>query len=298
MTSRTIITSSGDKYTGCSKLMIASMIHFSHICNTKGVITDFKTSDLTLVLRCNLKSAYNVLKALEDRELIHISDKDSFTGTRTITLIGNDFSNIRNKESHGSLRYLNTNYPFFNYRQNTGYDKFLDLSLFSMRLLILLLFHYNKQNGYRVSYDTLCQQLNIKKRSYIHKYINELYSFLPSDIICEKSNQAKRIKYGSISIHSFNTSMMPEYAFTKSQDTYYTRFWIIKMKKAGFSSMNETGSLHYISNRICSIINTFLKKGRLSLSFIENSIDNLLSDHKILDEKTFTDIYQYLLAAS
>lgn len=298
MTSRTIVSSSGKTLTGCSKLMIASMIHFSHICDTRGVITDFKASELALVLRCTLKSAYNVLDGLKERGLVVISDEDFSCGTRTIVLAGNDFSHVADMKDKSSLRYLNTNYPFFNYRENTGYDKFMDLSLFSMRLLLLLLNQYSKQNGYRVSFDTLCKQLGIKKRRYIHKYIKELHSFLPEDMLTEKSNPTKRMKYGSVSIRSYHPSMIPDYELTRTQDTYYARKWVVELKKAGFSAINGAGSLHYIGGRICAIVIDFLKEGILTLGFIENSIRTILSDHQLADDSTFTDIYRYLRAVS
>jgi len=298
MTSKQVVTSSGKKYTGCSKLMIAAMIHFSHICDTKGVICDFKVSDLQLVLRCELKSAYNILDSLVEREMISVEDKNSFSGTRTIILKGNDFSFLNATESNSSVRYLNTNYSFFNYRENQGYDKFLDLSLFSMRLLLLLLFQYNKDNGYRVSYDTLCKQLGVEKRSYIHKYIKEINSLLPKNTIYESPNRIKRLKFGSISIASYRSGLMPQKGLSATQDTYYSRKWIVELKKSGYSGINEFGSLHYASNRICSIVNTFLQKGKLSLTFIENSIGIVLSDHGLLSEQALTDIYQNLLSAS
>ena len=67
MTSRVIIDSHRNEHPGCSKLMIAAMIHFSHICSTKGVIERIKVSELSFVLRCNIRSAYTVLAELEKR---------------------------------------------------------------------------------------------------------------------------------------------------------------------------------------------------------------------------------------
>ena len=220
MTSRVIIDSHRNEHPGCSKLMIAAMIHFSHICSTKGVIERIKVSELSFVLRCNIRSAYTVLAELEKREFISVETVDSWNGIKRIIIHDNDYSSVSN---YSNVRYLNTNYPFFNYRESNGYVKFLNLSLFSMRLLLLLLLNYKPSYGYRVSYDTACAQLSVKKSFRVHKYMKELEDVLgPNFFVSGKSSNTRRKKHDVIVVVKGQDALTPDKFFSTTQDTYYS----------------------------------------------------------------------------
>jgi len=291
MTARHVVGPDGSTYPGCSKLMIACMIHFSHICSTKGEIESIRLSSLELVLKCDKRSIYSCIDALIMRGFIKVETVDSFAGIKRITILNNDFSSV-NYES--GVRYLNTNYPFFNYRSNEGYDKFLNLSLYAMRLLIYILYNYNAATGYRTSYDNLCAKLSIKKRFRIQRYLKEIESVIGKDFFKTSKNEVKRYTYGSVSIPSYYTNAKAAQKYYPTQDTYYTHRLEEKMVSYGFDRITGVGLLHRFASRLGSIVNTFLQKN-LSLELIENTAFRILTDHYILDQTTLTDIYKRLL---
>ena len=287
MTARHVVGIDGKTYPGCSKLMIACMIHFSHICSTKGEIESIRLSSLELVLNCDKRSIYSCINALVTRGFISVDTVDAFAGIKKITIINNDFSQV----NYGSgVRYLNTNYPFFNYRSNEGYESFLNLSLYATRLLICLLFNYNAATGYRTSYDNLCAKLSIKKRFRIQRYLKEIETVIGNDYFKTSKNEIKRYTYGSISIPSYYDNVRPEQEYYPTQDTYYTHRLKEKLISYGFDRITGVGLLHRFSSRLGAIVNTFLQKN-LSLELIENTAFKILTDHYILDQTTLNDIY-------
>jgi len=292
MTARHVKGPDGQLYPGCSKLMIACLIHFSHICSANGEIASIRLSSLELVLRCDKRSIYSCIHALEQRGFITVETIDSFAGIKKIILLDNDFSNVNYKNS--SARYLNTNYPFFNYRGDKGYETFLNLSLYSMRLLIYLLYNYNSSLGYRTSYDNLCLKLSIKKRFRIQRYLKELEPLIGENYFQSSKNIIKRYVYGSISIRSNQYRIKPNTRYEQSQETYYTFYLKERMIQFGFDKITNVGTLHKFAARVGSIVNTFLQKN-LSLKLVENTVFTIITDHYILDETTLTDIYKRLL---
>lgn len=286
LTARTLTDKEGLKTSGATKLMIGAMIYFSHICSPSGHISDFKIAELSLVLKCSNRSTFNVLKDLEDKGFISISE-NLWNGFRDIDILNNDFSSHRD-----NIRYLNTNREFFDYRSNNGYDKFMSLSLFSMRLFLLILINYNEKNGYHVSHDTLCAQLKIKNRSLIHKYLTELKDIV-GDLFVERKNPIKKLKYGSINIPSKEDILIPQYGLTNNQDSYYNYHWKAIIRKNAIEVPPEEGTIHNQAGRLCAIVSSFLEK-HLNLKLIENTIYSIITDHGILNKHTYNDIYTRL----
>lgn len=291
MTSREIKLSSGKIKPGCSKLMIATMIYFSHISSSSGNIPLFKVSELELVLRCSKRAAYQVLSDLEERELIEVTTIDGWNGIKSVKLLNNDYSQIKD---YSQNRYLNTNMPFFHYRENKGYDQFMVLSLYAMRLLIYLLYNYNQRNGYHSSFDQLCSSLGIKHRRYIHLYIQEINSlFAPHQtLIGERKDKYSRKKYGSISMSAYSPRFSPSGHYDLNQESYYLHKWKRKLYMMGLQAVKtSTLSIHQFSHRIVKIVNVFLTKQNLSLVLIEATVENILKENYSIDEQTLTDIY-------
>ena len=290
LTARELTDRNGNTSSGSTKLMIGTMIYFSHICSPSGHISDLKISELSLVLRCSKRSTFNVLKDLEDKGFISMS-QNLWNGYRDIDIMNNDFSS-----HHDNVRYLNTNRDFFDYRSNEGYDKFMSLSLFAMRLFLLILLNYNEKNGYHVSHDTLCAQLKIKNRSLIHKYLIELKDIVGT-LFIERKNPVKKLRYGSINIHSKADILTPQYGLRNNQDSYYNYHWKALLRKNDIEIPPEEGTIHYQAGRLCAVVSNFLDK-HLSLTLIENTIFSIITDYGILNKHTYNDIYTRLTILS
>jgi len=290
LTQKKLTDVNGKTFNGASKLMISCMIYFSHICSPKGHISDLKITDLSLVLNCDKRSTFNVLRELEMRGFIKVSE-NTWNGYRDIIVLENDYSN-------NISRYLNTNFECFDYRAlGNKYDKFMNLSLYAMRLLLLLLLNYNEKYGYRVSCDTLCAQLGIKRRSLINKYIKEISDIFDTSSLIISRNTKSRIQYGSLNIPSKDHALKSNHGIRNSQDSYYNHYWKAKLRSLDIDIPFENGTLHYNAGRICAIVSDFINKN-LSLQLIENTILQILKDHGILTEHLFTDIYTRLLYLS
>lgn len=272
---------------GASKNMILAMIHFSHICNIYGDIYNFKTSDLSLVLRCNKRSTFNVINDLVQKGFITVSG-DNWSGVKNIHLLNNDFSKYSKQQ-----RYLNTNRDFFNYRNSEDYDRFADLSLFAMRTFLNLLLNYNADHGYHISYDTLCSQIHVKKRALIGKYILEIEHVVKDEFYHTTSNSQKRLKYGSLIIHRNLNYLKPRLKVSKYQDTYYNYKWQTKLRLNDYEFFTDVGTWQEQSSRLCAIVYTFLEKN-LHLDVIESVVDKILSIHGVVSEDSLYDLYGQL----
>lgn len=298
MVARTIKTSNGQTMPGCSKLMIAAMIHFSHICSPQGLIEQYRVKDLELVLKSSNRAAYKVLKMLEEREFIKVETLNYWTGIKRIQILGNDFSGYKAND-YAKSRYLNTNYPFFNYRENQGYDEFLNLSLYAMRLLLCLLLNYSVSKEYHSSFGTLCNHICIKSRRLIHQYLREIKTLFPKEakIFIESKNKIKRYKYGKLTIPA-NADILNSKSskYTDSQDTYYSTKWKYRLLEMGLVPELITGfTLHSFSKRIGKIVTYhLLNSKKLTFKLIENTVQNIVSDNYVLDEGTLTQIDQRL----
>lgn len=296
MVARTVKTSKGQKYPGCTKLMIAALIHFSHICSLSGEIDEFRIKELEQVLKCSPRATYQVIKDLQEREFITVETQNAWFGTKKITILGNDFSNYTDHD-YKKNRYLNTNYDFFNYKQYP-YKKFMNLSLYSMRLLLLLLHNYNFDYGYHSSFDNLTKQLGINSRSLVHKYIHEIKLLFPdSGLFVVQKNELKRLRYGNIVIRkNVNELYSPKNLFHDYQDNYYSYLWKTRLRKLGLDVTESSDvTLDSFSTRVAKIVNYHLVNTKnFTLEFIENIIHNILSSQFTLDTITLTVIDQRL----
>lgn len=284
LTAKRLININGVEVSGATKYMIAAMIHFSHICNLSGDIYGFKTSDLELVLRCNKRSTFNVIRDLVNKGFISV-EGEHWTGIKNIHLIDNDFSTY-NK----GVRYLNTNRDFFNYRNSDDYDSFLDLSLFAMRTFLSLLLNYNEEHGYHISYDTLCSQIKVKKRALISNYLLEIKTVLKDDFCVSKENREKRIKFGSISIEKGLSYFKPKSKVDPHQDTYYGYKWYSYLRKLDTELFTDVGTWKAQAGRICAIVHTFLEK-HLKLETIERMICQELELFGLVNEAFLFSLY-------
>ena len=299
MVANKVKTTDGKIYPGCTKTMIAALIHFSHICSQSGYISNFQIRDLEEILKCSSREVYQVLSDLEKREFIKLEKVNNWSGFRNITILHNDFTKYGTYDDK-KIRYLNTNFDFFNYRISRGYDQFLNLSKYSMRLLILLLHNYNFDKGYHSSFENLCSHLGIKRRGLIHKYLNEIKClFNNRDFVSEHKNEIKRLKYGSISIRKSNEELnSSDHLLKDYMDTYYSYNWESKIRKYDLKISEDSKiSLKFFCSRISKIVHYHLKKShKLNLELIENTVWTILTDNHILDAFVLTQIDQRLRA--
>lgn len=291
LTKKTIIGPDNKVYPGATKNMIITMLFFSHICSKSGYISNFRPADLALVLHCSLRSTFNIIQSLKACGLIEVSG-DNWTGIKDIKLLNNDYSSV---SDYTKLRYINTNRGYFDYRSNQGYDKLLNLSLYSLRLLLLLLLNYNEKHGYHISIDTICSQMQISNRLLIPKYIFELKNVLGKEFCIIHKNKLKRQKYGSLIIKSNEDAMKPQYGLHNNQDSYYNNLWKTRFRLWDIYIPPNCGTPHKNAGRIYAIVSNFLQKN-LSLEIIENSIASIIKVHGILNQNTYTDIYDRLIS--
>ena len=151
-----------------SNYEILALIYFSQICDTKGVIEEYKVPDLAEIIGCSRRAAYYIVENLVIKGFI-IQSKSSWAGYRKLTILNNDFSSADYK----SVRYLNTNFSYFS-RKDPDYSEFKKLSLYAKKALLIILLKYHSKYGYRVEIDTLRSYLGVSKKEKIMEYIHEL----------------------------------------------------------------------------------------------------------------------------
>ena len=74
-----------------SNYEILALIYFSQICDTKGVIEEYKVPDLAEIIGCSRRAAYYIVENLVIKGFI-IQSKSSWAGYRKLTILNNDLA--------------------------------------------------------------------------------------------------------------------------------------------------------------------------------------------------------------
>lgn len=226
LTSKTVVGKDDIVYPAASKLELLTVIYLSQIADSSGFISEFKTKSLSNILGCSERAIYVILKGLSKKGYIDYTYYDdlNWSGLRDIRLIGNDFSNI--KKFNAKTRYVSTFYSFFDFSNPEAVGFLTNLSLYALRLLLILLSMYDYRHGSKISCNRLCKELGISDRSLIKDYLSELESFLGTDFYEIVPNMRRRLLYGTVLLSPRNSTFVSETP-SDQQLTYYKRRWLL-----------------------------------------------------------------------
>ena len=277
------------KHDTISNYELMAVIYFSHICDIEGNIEDFKTVSLTTVLGCSRRAAYHILNNLCEKGFISAGKSDWY-GRRDIKLLGNDF---RGADYH-KVRYLNTNFTFFNHNHE-DYKRFKALSLYAKKTLIYILFHYNIRFGYRVSLDALLNELGLAKKRLVLNYIDELKEMFTPAFFEIQDSKTLRQKYATLRIRSKNPFFAPNAGIKADQDTHfkYKLSHFMERNHIEIQSVDATQKENDLIHSLYTLTVSFLNK-QLSYQAIENAVFLILRENGCLDEITLFRIDHYL----
>lgn len=218
LTSTTVLGDGNEVYHSASRLEIGTLLYFSHICDSSGVIRNFRSSSLAQILSCSDRQCANIIENLRKKQFI-TTKGEKWTGIKTIRILNNDFSNVK-KYTH-QTRYLNTSSDYFD-RMGEWYKKFMELSVNAMRSFIYVMYNYSFQNGYRVSISTLMQKLGIKNKYTLLGYMREMESLLGKDFFYIYSGRDPRIKYDVIMIRPGNHNLITRNSIDENKDSSFS----------------------------------------------------------------------------
>lgn len=265
--SRKIVRERNEVVSGASKFQILTYIYLAQISDSTGFISNFKINGLAKTIGCSHREIYCALDGLEVKGFLTYvcSDGVRWTGIKDIQLIG------VNSDGKVSERYINLFYSFFNFSNKDIVAKINKLSVYALRLLLLLTLNYNHKYGYRVGFKTLSNVLEVRSYRRIHRYFNELASFFGDDEFFEISGDIMgRTKYGFVLMRAGNMNFEPHLEIPKEQETYYKRKWRMFFSSIGLIGDNTDG--YFYENMLFGIIYSILQKGMLTLEAIENYI--------------------------
>jgi len=205
------------RYAGASRYEILALIHLSHLADSSGRVEKFRPMEFISILDCSRREAFSLLHTLSDKGYVRVTPSD-WKCCYDIKILDNDYS-VENKE-----RYLNTNQRFLE-AGSVYYERFLDLSLTSMRLLLFLLFNYSMDYGYHASYASIMRSLGIKHKWVINKCLEELDPLLSYDesFYTVRSDLKRGYKYGYLNIAGGNDLFAFKEGIRNGQETYFKR---------------------------------------------------------------------------
>lgn len=286
MITRTVIGKHGNRLPGASKSEIASIIFLSHICDQDGNIEMFKAQEFADAIGCSRRNAYILIKNLEEKNFISINSKE-WTGYMSITLLNNRFSEV--KEYSKNTRYLNTNIIYFDQHQSSFYEEFKNLSLYATRLYVYLLFQYSMEFGYGSSYDYLASKLQIKNTSLIALYLKEIEPLIDSwkykSPYTSLPDKRKGTKYGRIFLPAKNEMFLHDSGLRRDQDSYYKRYWIIRLHKSGYIVEGLHFTLLDYADQLYQLASHFISD-KITRTLIENTIIQQIEMDGLLNERT------------
>jgi len=285
LVSKSVTGLDGQVYPGASKYELLAVIYLSQIADQKGLIKQFHLQDFAQVLKCSEREVYVLLNNLVSKKYIsaHFYQNKKWTGFRNIRLIGNDFSKV--KKYSRENRYLSTFYSFFNWSDG-NVSSLEKLSLYALRLLLLLLFDYHYQNGANGSAAYYCERLQIKDTSLIDSYLKEIEDALLYEKFYEVK-KSKKNKNGFIHIYSKNNFLIPENKPADTQMTFYKRKWLMFLLNHNAVLYNDPALLlhsasykvdmHMVLNSIFSVVSAYLLKG-YALECLETIIKGVIAE--------------------
>lgn len=262
ITSRFVTGVDGKQYPGASGFEQAALIYFKQVCDKKNLVKEYKVQELEAVLGCSKREVPILIENLVRKGFIKAQySGKNWTGVKNIRINDRDFSSVR--KYHGDNRYLSVYYRIFNHNSE-DYGKYRNLSLFAKRLLLILLYNYSDQYGYRVSYDELKNRLGIKSRRLIESYLQELEPILGKDFYKREANLKQRVYYGTVIIRHRN--FLLRQGLENSHDTFYKR----KIRCGLIDSIVQFKNIdiHCFVNKLFALVYQYLLKG-MELSVIE-----------------------------
>lgn len=159
-------------YKGISEYELRCLLYFTQICNSSGVIESIHWSEVEMDAKIPERTYQNVLVGLSKKGFIEV--ERNWSGYNKIKIKDNDYSNFENMEDK---RYLSTLYSFLNV-SNKEYSNFKKLSLYAKKTLLYILFARHENWGLRSKYETIANELGIKNRGLINKYIKEINKYI------------------------------------------------------------------------------------------------------------------------
>jgi len=283
--SRTITCSDGVIRPGASSCEILTVIYLSQIADKKGFIRQFRIRELAKTIGFTEREVYFALDNLIKKEYITASyyQNRKWTGYRNITLKDNDFSKSKYSKDN---RYLNTFFSFFNWTTSNA-TMLRDLSLYTLRLLLLILFQYHPKNGANINRGVACELLGIKNPALISKYLKEIGEKVVIDDGFYKEVGDKKSASGYIHFRSKNMDFVPEKRPADNQLSFYKRKWLLYLRANRYSIRDIV--THYIYkttlmdflNSIFSKVYFYLQEG-YELRKIEGIIKTVIKEHEYI----------------
>lgn len=253
---------------GASKYEIMTYVFLSQIADRTGKVEQYRTKQLSGIIGCDPRTVFEILKNMETKGLIRLNyyKDQNWSGIRDIKLTGNDFSNVVNFKKH---RYISTFYKFFDMSDESNVKRLNGLTLYAIRLLLLILTKYNPQNGLRVSHDRLRRELGLEKRSLIDGYMRELETILGSGFY--HSSKRERLNYGNIYISPRVTMLVPERSPSDRQMSYFKHHLKNLMENENMTITKEGSFMEY-ANYLFSSIYSFMKSSNIKYRQIEEKM--------------------------
>lgn len=273
------------EYNGASKNELLAIIYLSQIASPAGFVEQFDIKEIASVIGCSERDVYVILSGLSQKGYIFTEyyEGQNWSGIKNIQLVGNDFTG----KDYSKTRYISTFYTFFDFSKDETVKFLSGLSLYALRMLLVLLTMYDYKYGLKVTYVRLCAMLSIKDMSLIDFYISELSDYFGTDFIRINRPFLKRRTGSSLFISPRNHLLVAERSPSDNQMSYYKRHILRLIHNNGFYFFNEGNSLYIFLNKLFSFIYEFASKN-FSLEHIEELLLHSFSldENKELDMRT------------
>jgi len=274
----------GQYRNGASKLELLAVIYLSQIADVSGYVAQFRIKDFAQILRCSEREVYYIMENLVAKEYVQATfyENRKWTGFRDIKLIGNDFSDDTLFQK--GYRYVSSFYSFFDW-SDANMASLEKLSLYAIRILLLILFFYNFNHGCKLKREDLCELLGIKDKSLVRGYLKELEEYLFYSKFSEIVHSGAANEY--IRVFSKNAFMTPDNKPKTGQMSYYKRKWLLHLLNNKAVVYNDPSlvsrskdyilTMNDILEKIFSLVSSYLLKGHL-LSNVERAIETVFRE--------------------
>lgn len=252
---------------------IILLIYLSQVSSARGKVTDLNYNEIKSSTNLSIKSIYNALDGLVKKQ--YIKREKLHKGYYDITILDNEFTT----KADDKKTYVNTNREEFLINNKTEYDKFISLSLQEKKLYLMILLRYSQQYGYTKTLDSFKSELDVKNYSRIHKYINNIASFIGKENfeIKGKTNYLKKITYF---FKAKNQKLYPNDKVDTEQLTYFKRKILKFIEHNNIVFREEYGFKQ--STYLDMIYNTIDTYKNLGISNVFKYIQYIFINHTII----------------
>lgn len=253
---------------GASRYEILTYIFLSQIADRSGKVEQYRTKELSSIIGCDPRSVFEIFRNMEVKGLLKLNyyNGQNWSGIKDIKLVNNDFSNVTNFKKN---RYISSFYKFFDLSDKMNIENLNDLSLYAIRLLLLILTKYSPDNGLRVSFDRLRRELGLEKRSLIFGYLKELETVLGKGFY--HTAKKDRLSYGNIYISPRITVLTPERSPADKQMSYFKRHLLTVVQNENMTITHEGTVMEYL-NYLFSSVYAFMKRSGAAYRLVEEKI--------------------------